>query len=67
MPKRGKKKTLLVNRKNSSACLTISGATGGTIFTVDEATADGPPRMDHITSEGVTLAPFAVAVVYYGN
>jgi len=65
--KTGSKKTLLVNAKYQKICFTIPGASGSTIFTVDEATGDGPARKDLISSDQIVLAPFAVAVLYNAN
>jgi len=62
--KTGNKKTLLINKQNKPTCLTITGATGSTIITIDEATGDGPARNEMVPSDQITLAPFAVAVLY---
>jgi len=61
--KTGIKKTLIVNTRNKNACITLDGV-GSTIYTVDEATGDGPAREEKVTSNKIVLAPFAVAVLY---
>jgi len=58
------KKILIVNVKNQPACLSIPGSAGSTIFTVDEATGDHPPRKDMLFSDNFVLTPFAVSVLY---
>ena len=40
-----------------------AGATGHVLRTVDEATGCTPPRNDTLTSDTITLAPFAVAML----
>ena len=42
---------------------TVPGATKGKMSTVDEATGDGPARVEALQSDTITLAPFAVAMV----
>jgi len=63
--KTGNKKILIVNVKNVPVCVTIPGASGSTIFTIDESVGDGPARKDLLTSSTFTLAPFAVSVLLY--
>jgi hypothetical protein len=50
-----------VNRSYRTGNVTITGAQGGQLRTVDEATGSNPPRSASIAGNTVTLAPFAVA------
>jgi hypothetical protein len=61
----GIRRVLLVNKYNKPANVTVPGlgaGSGGTLRTVDLATADGPPRTETAQSDVVLLAPFAVTV-----
>jgi hypothetical protein len=54
---------LLVNPRFATLQATVPGATKGKLATVDEATGDGPARVEAIQSDTITLAPYAVAMV----
>lgn len=53
-----------MNKRNQPA--TVSLPAGGTAYTVDLATGDGPARMEAIEATH-TFAAFAVSVVYLGS
>lgn len=62
----GRRRILLVNRRNAPAAVTVqgaAGAAGGDVAFVDETTADGPPRVRHLDGDIVALQPLAVAVL----
>jgi hypothetical protein len=56
-------KLLLINKQLASASLTVAGATGGVMLTVDEASGEQPARREKITEDSISLAPFAVSVL----
>jgi len=58
------KKVLLINKKNSDSCVTITGATGGTMYMLDESSGFGPARKTTATSDNIALRPFAVSVIF---
>ena len=59
----GAKKVLLVNRQYAPLTFTLPGATGGTLYTVDVTTGDGPASSKPVSSDSITLAEYAVAVL----
>jgi len=60
-----RKKALLVNKHNAVNCITISGAGGNNIWIIDENTGFGPARMESLSSDNISLNPFAVAVIIW--
>uniref|UniRef100_A0A6B2L0Y4 SUEL-type lectin domain-containing protein n=1 Tax=Arcella intermedia TaxID=1963864 RepID=A0A6B2L0Y4_9EUKA len=62
--KTGAKKVLLVNKKSTVSCVNLPGANGAISYTIDQKTEDGPARKDQLSSEQITLDPFAVSVIY---
>jgi hypothetical protein len=62
--KDGERKVLLVNKRNRTAVIALPpAAVGGSISTVDEANAGGPPQTSPVDVQTIELAPFAVAVI----
>jgi hypothetical protein len=59
----GKRRVLLVNKRNRPFEVTIPGASGGQLDRVDQTTALQPPASSKLSDEKVTLGGFAVAVV----
>ena len=59
----GKRKILLINKRNSDFALSIAGATGARVDAVDVTTGFQPPSTMTIASEDLTLHGFSVAVV----
>jgi hypothetical protein len=59
----GHRRLLVVNKRNEAINIQVSGVTGGTIYTVDEATHDTPPRSTKVTSDILSLSPWAVSVI----
>jgi hypothetical protein len=59
----GKRRLLLVNRRDRPLALSVPGATGGQLDTVDQATGGGPPSSRRLDGETLTLGGLAVAVV----
>lgn len=61
--KGGKRKVLLVNKRDRPHTLSLSGATAAQFECVDQTTGLSPPARTHLTGERLTLNGFAVAVV----
>jgi hypothetical protein len=59
----GKRRLLLVNKRDRAVSLVVSGASGGQVDTVDQTTGFGPPRSARLSSDEVALNGLAVAVV----
>jgi hypothetical protein len=59
----GKRRVLLVNKRNRPFEVTIPGAGGGQVHRVDQTTALQPPASARLSDDNVTLGGFAVAVV----
>ena len=59
----GKKKLLLVNKRNRPFNVTITGIGGGKKEYVDQTTGEGPPNSAHFGSDTLLLGGFGVAVV----
>lgn len=59
----GKKRVLLVNRRNRTFAITVKGAAGGRVEYVDQTTGLGPPAVMKLTGETLKLGGYSVAVV----
>ena len=59
----GKRRLLLVNKRNRSFQVDVTGATGGKVDFVDQTTGFNPPGTVRLDGEMVTLQGFSVAVV----
>jgi hypothetical protein len=59
----GKRRVLLVNKRNRPFEVSIPGARGGQVDRVDQATALQPPASARMSNDTLTLGGFAVAVV----
>jgi len=59
----GRRRLLLVNRRDRAASLAVSGAAGGEVEYVDQTTGFGPAGSLRLQSDTVTLDGLAVAVV----
>ena len=59
----GKRRVLLVNKRNRAMDVSVAGAGGGQEEYVDQGTALHPPASKMLESDKVTLDGFAVAVV----
>jgi hypothetical protein len=63
MTPNGKRRMLLVNKRDRELELSIPGATGGQIEAVDQSTAFNPPASSKLLSDSVTVKGLGVAVV----
>jgi hypothetical protein len=61
--KDGKKRVLLVNKRDRAFDVSIPGASGGEIEFVDQVTGFDPPKTARLDSDKVTVNGFAVIVV----
>lgn len=59
----GKRRVLLVNKRNRPFEVTVPGASGGEMERVDQTTALEPPASTKLAGDTFTLGGFAVAVV----
>ena len=59
----GKRRILLVNKRDRPFDITVPGATGGQEDYVDQTTGFDPPASAKLTGEKITLNGLAVAVV----
>jgi hypothetical protein len=59
----GKKRVLLVNKRNRSFDVSIAGANKGQLDYVDQTTGFQPPATAKLTADTVKLGGFCVAVV----
>jgi hypothetical protein len=59
----GKRRLLLVNKRDRAASLVVAGASGGQVGYVDQTTGFQPPATARLESDTVTLNGLAVAVV----
>ena len=59
----GKRKVLLVNKREWTIVATVPGASGGRFEVVDQQTAFQPPAVAQLQSDEITLGGLAVAVV----
>ena len=61
--KDGKKRVLLVNKRDRTFAITVASATGGRVNYVDQTTSFHPPAMMKLTSDTLKLGGYSVAVV----
>ena len=61
--KRGRRKVLLINKRNRPAEILLTGAAGGEQAYVNPQTAFNPPGMARLVRNSVTMGGFEVAVI----
>lgn len=59
----GKKRVLLVNKRDRTFDITVTGATGGRLDYVDQTTSFQPPATMNLSGETLKLGGYSVAVV----
>ena len=59
----GKKRVLLINKRDRPCDLSVPGAAGGQVDYVDQTTAFQPPAAKKLASDSLTLGGFGVAIV----
>ncbi|HZQ94638.1 MAG TPA: glycosyl hydrolase family 39 [Candidatus Sulfotelmatobacter sp.] len=59
----GKRKLLLVNKRDRAAEVSVAGGAGGRVDYVDQTTAFNPPATARLTGDVVKLGGFSVAVL----
>jgi hypothetical protein len=65
--KNGKRRVLLVNKRNREFIVSIKGAKDGRVEFVDQITGFDPPSSRILESDKITLNGFAVAIVTLGK
>jgi hypothetical protein len=65
--KNGKRRVLLVNKRNREFNVSIKGAKDGRVEFVDQITGFDPPSSQILGSDKITLNGFAVAIVTLGK
>ena len=63
LTKGGKRRLLLVNKRDRTTSVSVPGAGGGRQDSVDQTTASGPPASRRLDGETVSLGGYAVVVV----
>ena len=59
----GRRRLLLVNKRDRTIEVSVPGASGGREDVVDQTTASGPPASRRLDGETVSLGGYAVAVL----
>jgi hypothetical protein len=59
----GKRKLLLISKRDRNIDVALSGFAGATAEVVDQVTAGGPPRTEQLSTDSFSLPGFAVAVL----
>lgn len=59
----GQRKLLLINKRDRSLDLALAGFSGASVEVVDQVSAGGPARVEHLDGETYRLPPLAVAVL----
>ncbi|CAF4394999.1 unnamed protein product, partial [Adineta steineri] len=62
--KNNRRWVLIINKRYASMNVSLSGCTGGKMQIINEASGFGPPTTITLTSNQITLTPFAIAVVH---
>jgi hypothetical protein len=64
----GEKKLLLINKSSNAAMnVSVAGASGSSLLTIDERTGFGPARQSRLTSDSIDMASFAVSILTFGK
>ncbi len=62
--KNGRRWVLIINKRYYNVDVSLPGCTGGQMQIVNEASGFGPATVVTLTSNNITLSPYAVAVVH---
>ncbi|CAF1343299.1 unnamed protein product [Adineta steineri] len=62
--KNNRRWVLIINKRYASMNVSLSGCTGGKMQIINEASGFGPPTEITLTSNQITLTPFAIAIVH---
>ncbi|CAF4363058.1 unnamed protein product, partial [Adineta steineri] len=62
--KNNRRWVLIINKRYASVNVSLSGCTGGKMQIINEASGFGPPTEITLTSNQITLTPFAIAIVH---
>jgi hypothetical protein len=58
---------LIINKRVASVDVSLTGCTCGQMQIINEATGFGPATEVTLTSDQITLSPFAIAIVHMPN
>jgi hypothetical protein len=61
----GKRRVLLVNKRNRAFAVTVAGAAGGQMDFVDQTTGFHPPASARLASDVAQLGGFSVSVITF--
>ncbi len=62
--KNGRRWVLIINKRYATVDVSLSGCTGGRMQIINEASGFGPATEVTLTSNTITMTPFAVAVIH---
>lgn len=62
--KNGRRWVLIINKRYDSIDVLLPGSTNGQMRIIDEASGFGPATEITLTSDTITLSPYAIAVVH---
>jgi hypothetical protein len=62
--KNGRRWVLIINKRYANVDVSLSGCSGGRMQIINEASGFGPPTEVTLTSNQITLDPFAIAVIH---
>ncbi len=62
--KNGRRWVLIVNKRYANVDVSLSGCTGGRMQIINEASGFGPATEVTLTSNTITMTPFAIAVIH---
>ncbi len=62
--KNGRRWVLIVNKRYANVDVSLAGCTGGRMQVINEASGFGPATEVTLTSNTITMAPYAIAVVH---
>jgi len=62
--KNGRRWVLIINKRYDTIDVSLPGCTGGQMQIVNEASAFGPATEIKLTSDYITLSPYAIAVIH---
>ena len=57
-------KVLVINKRSTAQKVTVAGASGGGMVTIDEQSGEQPPRREKLSSDDIAMAPFAVSLIH---
>ncbi len=62
--KNGRRWVLIINKRFANVDVSLAGCTGGQMQIINEASGFGPATQVTLTSNTITMTPFAIAVIH---